>query len=345
MAIAINFMTPQVPKLFAGLDIGGTKIAAVIADPCGEIAASGVVPTEPSLGPEAAAERVAGLLRELESRCSGEFLAVGVGAPGLVDSVRGRFVLLPNLPGEWQEFPIIRWFTTALCRPAYVLNDARLAALGEYTFGARQYAADMLFVTVGTGVGGGLILDGQLRLGAFGAAGEVGHHTILPDGPQCGCGNHGCLETLISGPALNAAGRALLECGRTPVPAALTGHDSSRVTPLLMAEAADRGDSEIANAIERAATYLGIGIANAVSITGVQDVIVGGGMAFLGERLLGPVRSVVRERVRMFPSSSVRVCRSALGVHAGALGGVALAIQEYSRDASAAPNPYMETLQ
>jgi glucokinase len=203
----------------------------------------------------------------------------------------------------------------------------------------------MLLVTVGTGVGGGLILDGKLRMGPYGAAGELGHHTIIPDGPQCGCGNHGCLETLVSGPALTKAGRDLLESGRAPGLYALAGGDGSRVTPLLMAQAAADGDADTADAIQRAATYLGIGIANAISITAVQEVVVGGGLAFLGDRLLGPVRTVVRERVRMFPSSSIRVRCSALGANAGALGGVALAVQEYSRNPSTAPKPSMESFQ
>lgn len=323
-------MTHPGQQLFAGLDIGGTKIAAVIADSRGQIAASGVVATEPTLGPELAARRAAALLRELEDRCPSEFLAVGVGAPGLVDTSSGEILLLPNLPREWQGFNIIGALATSLRRPAYLLNDARLAALGEYTFGARLRGADMLFVTVGTGVGGGLIFDGKLRLGACGAAAELGHHTILPDGPPCGCGNRGCLETLISGPALTAAGRALLESGRAPGLHALASGDIDKVTPLLMAEAARDGDFDAADAIERAATYLGIGIANAVSITAVQEVVVGGGLAFLGDRLLGPVRQVVRQRVRMFPSSSIRIRCSALGANAGALGGVALAVQEYS---------------
>jgi glucokinase len=338
-------MAPPGQPLFAGLDIGGTKIAAVIADSRGEITASGVIATEPSLGPELAGERAAALLRELEGRCTSEFLAVGAGAPGLVDSSTGKVLLLPNLPEEWQNFNLVERLTAALGRPAYLLNDARLAALGEYTFGARPRSADMLFVTVGTGVGGGLIFDGKLRMGAYGAAGELGHHTVLPDGPQCGCGSRGCLETLVSGPALTKAGRALLESGRAPGLCALASGDSSRVTPLLMAEAAREGDVDAAEAIEHAATYLGIGIANAISITAVQEVVVGGGLAFLGDRLLGPVRRVVRERVRMFPSSSIRIRCSSLGANAGALGGVALALQEYSKDSSAAPNPFMETFQ
>jgi len=338
-------MTDPGQQLFAGLDIGGTKIAAAIADPRGRIAASGVIPTDPSQGPESTARRAAALLRELEQECSGDFPAVGVGVPGLVDPWSGKILLLPNLPKEWQDFNFVEQFESLLGRPAYLLNDARLAALGEHTFGAPPAARDMLFVTIGTGVGGGLILEGKLRLGAYGAAGELGHHTIIPDGLLCGCGNYGCLETLISGPALSAAGRSLMDAGRAPSLSARTGGDGNKVTPLLMAKAADSGDFAVADAIHQAATYLGIGIANTVGIVAVPEVVIGGGLSMLGERLFGPVRNVIRERVRMFPSASIRVRCSTLGANAGALGGVALAMQEYSLTQSKAPNPFMETSQ
>lgn len=338
-------MTPQGQQLFAGLDIGGTKIAAVVANRRGHILASGVISSEPPGGPESACRRAADLLRELEDQCASKFLALGVGAPGLVDSSSGKTVLLPNLPREWQDFNIVEAFVGYLGRPAYLMNDARLATLGEYTFGTQPPVVDMLFVTVGTGVGGGLVLDGKLRTGAYGAAGELGHHTIIPDGAQCGCGSRGCLETLISGPALSAAGWALVESDRAPILTELTKKNNGRVTPLLMVEAANEGDFEVANAINRAATYLGIGIANAISITAVQEVVVGGGLVVLGDHLLGPVRKVVRERVRMFPSASIRVRCSTLGVNVGALGGVALAIQQYSRCLSTAPSPFMESFQ
>ncbi len=188
-----------------------------------------------------------------------------------------------------------------------------------------------LFVTVGTGVGGGLILDGKLRLGAFGAAGELGHHTILPDGPVCGCGNRGCLETLISGPVLTLAGQSLMGSGHAPILSELVQGDATRVTPLQMSIAADNGDDSVSNAIQHAVEYLGIGIANAVSITAVETVVLGGGLSALGERLLGPVRKAILNRVKMFPSEHVKVRVSSLGENAGALGAAVLTMIESKR--------------
>ncbi len=316
--------------LFAGLDFGGTKIAVAVADAEGNIAAEAVIPTLPQDGPAQAVERTCRLLDDLCREHSLEILGIGIGLPGLVDRETGTIVFLPNLPEQWRGFQIAAAFATHSQRPVSLLNDARMAALGEYTFGNAFASRDMLFVTVGTGIGGGLVLDGKLRLGAFGAAGEVSHHTVLPHGAPCSCGSRGCLETLISGPALAAAGRALMRAGRAPRLEELVAGDPAQVTATQMAAAAASGDAAVAEAIRQAAEYLGVGIANAVTISAVRNVVIGGGLSVLGDLLLQPVRKELRERVRMFPGEIVNVSCSVLGEKAGALGGVALAIEEYN---------------
>jgi glucokinase len=323
--------------LFAGVDFGGTKIAVAVADDQGNIAAEAVIPTLAQDGPAQAVDRTCRLLDDLCREHSLEILAVGVGLPGLVDREAGVIVFLPNLPVEWRGFPIAAAFRAHSERPVSLSNDARMAALGEYAFGNRSTSRDMLFVTVGTGIGGGLVLDGKLRLGAFGAAGEVGHHTILPHGAPCSCGSRGCLETLVSGPALAAAGRALMQEGRAPKLEELVAGDPAKVTATQMAIAAANGDAAVAEAIRQAAEYLGVGVANAVTISAVRNVVIGGGLSVLGDLLLEPVRREVRERVRMFPSDVVEVHCSVLGEKAGALGGVALAIEEYKLTPSITP--------
>lgn len=317
-------------SVFAGVDFGGTKIAALLADAHGSIVAEGVIPTLSSGGPAQAVERTNRLLDDLARKHSQEILATGIGLPGLVDRGAGTIVFLPNLPPQWCGFPIVAAFKSHSHRPVYLLNDARAAALGEYTFGDTRGSKDMLFVTVGTGIGGGLILDGKLRLGAFGAAGEVGHSTVFPEGALCSCGNRGCLETLVSGPALAAAGRALMLGGDAPRLSELVAGDADKVTATLMAGAARGGDTAVAEAIRRAAEFLGIGIANAVTITAVSNVVIGGGLSILGDLLLEPVRHAIHERVRMFPSQAVQVTCSTLGEKSGAFGGIALAVQEYT---------------
>ncbi len=317
-------------EVFAGVDFGGTKIAVALAGAGGDILAEGVIPTLPESGPAQAVERTCRLLDELCREHSVNYLAIGIGLPGLVDREAGKIVFLPNLPEQWRGFPIAHEFASYTKRPVSLLNDARMAALGEFTFGKGAGTQDMLFVTVGTGIGGGLVLDGKLRLGAFGAAGEVGHHTVLPDGAPCSCGSRGCLETLVSGPALAAAGKALMRDGLAPRLSELVAGDPGKVTATQMALAAEGGDSAVADAIRRAAEYLGIGIANAVTISAVNNVVIGGGLSVMGELLLEPVRRAVRERVRMFPGEVVHISCSSLGDKSGALGGVALAQQTYN---------------
>jgi glucokinase len=185
----------------------------------------------------------------------------------------------------------------------------------------------MAFFALGTGVGGGIAVDGTLRLGPLGAAGELGHQTILPDGPLCGCGNRGCLETLASGPAITAQGVWLLRCGRAPHLFDLVEGNVSRVTPGEMAEAAEAGDEAVRDVLVRAATYLGIGVANVVTIIHPDLVVLGGGVAEIGPLLFETVRATMHKRVGMFPTHDVRVEPSLLGHKAGLLGGIALAMQ------------------
>ena len=316
--------------VFAGVDFGGTKIAAVLAREDGTILAEGVIRTIAEDGPGQAVQRTCELLDQLSWESSSRYSAIGVGLPGLVDREVGSIVFLPNLPEEWRGFPIASEFAARTYRPVWLLNDARMATLGEFTFGSGCHSRDMLFVTVGTGIGGGLVLDGKLRFGAYGAAGEIGHHTILPEGAPCSCGSRGCLETLVSGPALAAAGRELMSAGRAPLLSNMAAGDPGRVTASLMALSASQGDTAVGDAIRQAAEYLGIGIANAVTISAVDSVVIGGGLSVLGDLLLDPVRRVLGERVRMFPSNVIRVACSTLGTKSGSLGGVALAAQEYA---------------
>jgi glucokinase len=183
----------------------------------------------------------------------------------------------------------------------------------------------MAFFSLGTGIGGGLAIDGRVRLGPLGAAGELGHQTILPHGPLCGCGNYGCLETLASGTAMVAEGVRLMKIGLAPELHRRVAGDVGRVTPKEMAAAAQNGDDAVRDAITRAAGYLGIGVANVVTILHPDLVVLGGGVAEMGDILLEPVRSELQKRVGMFPTDGVRVERSMLGDKAGLLGAVALA--------------------
>lgn len=314
-------------QLYAGIDLGGTTIGCVLATADGHIREQASIATESYGGPKAVLERIADLVQRLAGAAQSPVAAVGIGCPGLVDVARGVTRFFPNLPTHWRDVPAADILSQKLNCPVSLLNDVRAATLGELTFGHGRDVATMAFFSLGTGVGGGLVIDGRLRLGPLGAAGELGHQTILPDGPLCGCGNRGCLEALASGPAIAAEGIRLMLAGQAPRLFELVGGDPGRVTPATLHEAACQGDLGAQAAIDRAVGFLGIGLANVVTCLHPQLIVLGGGVAALGDRMLGPLRSIISQRVRMFPPDDVRVERSLLGANAGTLGAVALAIR------------------
>lgn len=312
-------------EVFASVDLGGSKIAAAIAGPDGRIQAEGRTPTDSHEGPDAVLARMAGLVRDLSARVGARPAAVGVGVPGLVDVHTGVTRFLPNLPTKWRGVPVGPELARALDCPVFLLNDARMATLGEFTFGRGRSARTMVFLTIGTGIGGGIVMEGKLFLGPLGAAGELGHQTLSPDGPLCGCGNRGCLEALASGPALVGEGVRLLQCGLAPILFEMVSGNAAAVTPKEMGAAARAGDIAVRDAIGRTAAWLGIGIGNVVTALHPDLVVLGGSVAALDDLLLEPIRRIVRERVRMFPVDDVAIERSMLEDKAGLLGGIALA--------------------
>jgi len=313
--------------IYASVDLGGTNIAGVFAGADGRVVCERKVPTQSHEGPEAVLERIAELVNGLAQEIGSRPLALGMGIPGLADLKKGVTKFLPNLPTQWRDVPVREVLSPKIGCPVYLLNDVRLATLGELTFGHGRSARTMVFFALGTGIGGGVAVDGKLRLGPLGAAGELGHQTILPEGPRCGCGSRGCLETLASGPAITAEGVRLMLSGLAPKLHELVRGEASAVTPREMAAAAEAGDTRVREAIIRAASYLGIGVANVVTILHPDLVVLGGGVAAIGPLLFDTVRQTVRERVGMFPTDDIEIKPSLLGEQAGALGGIALAMK------------------
>jgi glucokinase len=313
--------------IYASVDLGGTNIKCVLATEEGAILGAKSIPTLSHEGPQRVIDRIAGLVNDLASelRCAPQ--ALGLAVPGLVDRARGVTKFLPNMPTQWRDVAVRDLLVPCVGCPVYLLNDVRTATLGELVFGHGRTAGTMAFFALGTGIGGGVAVDGRLRLGLLGAAGELGHQTILPDGPRCGCGNRGCLETLASGPAIAAEGVRLLQSGLAPKLHEIVEGDAGRVTTKEMAAAARAGDANVADAITRAARYLGIGVANVVVVIHPDLVVLGGGVAQIGDLLFDTVRQTVRQRVGMFPTDNVVILPSELGENAGALGGIALAMK------------------
>ncbi|MFP6762539.1 MAG: ROK family protein [Planctomycetaceae bacterium] len=317
--------------LVAGVDLGGTTASLALAHPDGTVECETRIDTESYQGPLSVLERIAEGLLGLAREAGEQPATLGIGLPGLVDIERGISKFMPNLPTNWVDIEVAGILTSHVGCPVAVINDARAATLGELRFGHGREARSLALFTLGTGIGGGLAIDGRLRLGPVGAAGEFGHLAVIPYGPLCGCGNRGCLETLISGPALTGEAVRLMRSGRAPILNDLVAGDISLVTPRTMAEAARAGDTVLKSTITSRSEYLGIGVANVVTVVHPEIIVLSGGVAEMGELILEPVRRTIRERVSMVPVDSVRVEKSLIGERAGLYGTLA-----YAADALAA---------
>ena len=300
---------------YLGLDLGGTNVkAAVIKAEPGTVPVVGATETRATgadQGPSAVAEGMIALGADM-ARAHGPFAGVGVGVPGLFDFDSGEIAFFTNLPGAWEGFPLRATIAEGLDLPATLINDARAFTLAEATVGAGRGCATVACVTLGTGVGGGLFINGELHFGAYGIGGEIGHQTVAPEGPTCGCGNQGCLEAVT----------------RAPVIAAAAGLDT--MEQVLAGVAA--GDPACMAAFHQAATYLAIGLANIVTVIGPDRIVIGGGVADAGEALLEPIRRAVRARVTLVPPEQVTIVAAELGTAAGAVGAALAAVDSPTKD-------------
>lgn len=284
--------------IIAALDIGGTKILSALVTPGGEIVAHEQVPSEVPRGPLDAVQRIAASLdRLLAGNGLGRehLLAIGCSVPGPIDRANGIVVLSPNM--KWYDFPLRAELQKHFPVPIPMDDDANCAALGESWRGAGRGLRDFIYLTVSTGVGSGLILDGRIYHGARDGAGEIGHAVVLPGGPPCSCGGAGCLEALCSGPSIaNRARDALLHADETLI-RTLVDDDPSRVQCETVFAAAAQGDAVALDILSRAGRYLGIGMANVAATLDPRAIILGGGVIAGGEPILGPAREAFRRHV------------------------------------------------
>jgi glucokinase len=324
-------MPDDTRPLAGAIDLGGTKILSVVVNDQGEVLGQDVRPTEPEGGPDAVMGRMRdSLVTALAGAGPGFRLSTaGVAAPGPIDFDAGVVVEAPNLHG-WQDVPVSRRLGELLGVPIVIENDANAAAWGEFVLGAGRGVRHMIYLTISTGVGGGLVLDGRLYRGADGAAGELGHVPLVEDGPPCGCGAHGCLEVLASGTAIAREATDVLAAGRAAglrrlVPA------GGEVTAADVHRAAQEGDADARAIIEQAGRHLGAGLTAFVNIFNPDLIVIGGGAAKIGAMLLDPAVAVMQRRAMRLARERVRIVPAALGDLAGALGAAALA-----RDAATA---------
>jgi glucokinase len=269
-----------------GVDIGGTKIAAGVVDERGSMLDYLRVPTPDTI--EDIDSDIAAVVERLREKH--DVVAVGVAAAGFVNEHGTRIRFAPNLP--WRDYPLGTNLTERLGQRVVIENDANAAAWAEFQFGAGQDIQDMMLITVGTGVGGGIVLDGQLIRGAFGVAAELGHITMVPDGQICGCGRRGCLEQYGSGTALVRYARALATADPEGARVLLTasGGAVDAIEGHMVTEAAKGGDPLAVAVFAEIGRWLGRGIASLASVLDPAVVVIGGGVADAGDLLLGPVR-------------------------------------------------------
>lgn len=326
-------MQEHVDDLVLGVDLGGSKILTAVVDARGSLLSRDHSVTPAREGHEA----VIGSILESAHRALeqadvavGRLAAVGVGAPGLANPETGILYTSPNLPG-WRDVPLRDIIQESLGTKVYLINDANAAALGELHFGAARGARNFIYVTVSTGIGGGIVIDGRIYSGTIGAAGEVGHMTIDDAGPVCNCGNRGCWEMLASGTALARGARRRIEQGTATSILEHVGGDVDKVTAQTVQAAAEAGDGLARGLIAQTAYYVGVGLANLINIFNPELIVIGGGLSNIGDMLFEPAFKVAGERAYEQALRAVRLAPAALGRNSGVLGAAVFARLERER--------------
>jgi glucokinase len=317
-------MTDDPDRRVLAVDLGGTNIRAAVVDRDGTLTHRRGIPTDAAAGPDAVLDRMAELLREIgEAAGVSADAPVGIASPGPLNPSTGVVYFTPNLPG-WRDVPLGKRLASGLGRRIYVANDGNCAALGEIAFGAAQGVGDLVYLALGTGVGGGVVSGRRLIDGVRGLGAELGHCVVAMDGPRCTCGSVGCLEAFASGWAIAREGQlvATTEDGRAIREAASGGP----ITASIIARAAETGDGAAKAILDRAGRALGAAIGAFVNIFNPELVVIGGGVAVLGEHLLAPARAAMLSHSFLASRQDVRFALSSLGDDTGLYGAAALAL-------------------
>jgi glucokinase len=300
-----------------GVDLGGTNLRTALVSQNGAVADKVKEPTRASDGHAKVVQKLIESIKAQQVRAlrSGNAVAaVGVGVPGVIHAHTGVVVKSPNFP-DWNNLPLKKDLEASLALPVFIENDANAAALGEQWRGAGQGIKSMILLTLGTGVGGGIILDGRIWAGADGMAGEIGHMTIMPDGRRCGCGNTGCLE-------MYASSRGIV----------MTYQERSSLTAMITSEeiyqSARDGDVLSGDVLKDMGRLLGIGIANLINIFNPEMIVIGGGVKDAWPLFIESTRAEIRKRAFEYPATRTKIVPSMLGDDAGVIGAAALAFQK-----------------
>ncbi len=307
-----------------GIDLGGTKICGALAKLDGTLITTFTTPTKVEEGESSILKRIIHVIDRVlgdSHKTPEDIKAIGIGSPGPLDTKKGIIITNSNLP--FRNFNIVQPIEEKFGIKTYIDNDANAATIGEFMFGAGKGSENMIFVTVSTGVGGGAVLNGKVYRGNTSNALEVGHMTLLEDGPKCGCGNNGCLEALSSGTAIARSARKAVASGANT---SLSQYEN--LTSYEVFKEAESGDKVAQEVLDKALTFLGIGIANIITNFDPEIVVIGGGVSKGGDIVFSKVKSVVKQRCFPTLSENTKIIPAKLGTDAGVIGAVALAIIE-----------------
>ncbi len=321
--------------LVAGVDLGGTSLSAIVADAGGKVLGEADAETPPGNSDPGPVIREVGRTVRKAAKAAGldigDLAALGIGAPGSLDPETGFVARAVNL--GWQDVPLTRLLQDETGLPAFAAGDVQSAIIGEHTFGAAKGARSAVGVWIGTGLGGGLIIDGELYRGHCGAAGEIGHMVVAENGPPCGCGRQGCAEALASRTAIERDLRAAIAAGRKSVVLEIMAdRKKERITSGIIKRALAAGDALTAEILAAAQQHLGVFVANLINVLDPQVVVIGGGLVEkLGDSFVAPIRTRAHAEAFRRPGGNPAVVASGLGDHAGALGASEIARRRLAR--------------
>ena len=311
-----------------GVDLGATHIIVLVADLNGRVVARKDLDFAVSVGPQSGLKQIADTVRLCMDDAGlrlEQVLALGLGVPGPVEYAQGRVIAPPIMPG-WHGVALRSHLSEDLGIPVYLDNDANLGALSEYCRGAGRDYANLAYVKVGTGIGCGLILNGQLYRGELGSAGEIGHVTIDENGPPCKCGSYGCLESMAGGPAIALRAQQAIRAGQFTALSNI--HPVESITARDVALAAQTGDRLAQQLFAEAGKHIGVALSSLANLLNPGLIIIGGGVAQAGDILLDPIRKTMKQRALQSVAHSTQIVQSTLGRSTSALGAVDLALQE-----------------
>lgn len=313
-------------KYVIGVDLGGTKILTALANLEGTILHRVLVDTGANDPTEAVVGRIIETVEQVlrdGGASKEEVKRIGIGSPGTLNIEKGIVLQSPNL--RWWNVPVVEMMESVLKIPVLLENDANAAALAEHAFGAGKGARNMVYMTISTGIGGGIIINNTLLHGACDSAGEIGHHTIDPDGPRCGCGNYGCLEAMASGTALGRYGREAVEQGAETMMQTMV-QSIEEVNGAIVTKAAEAGDPVAQEIVKKVGSYIGIGIANLINILNPGRVVLGGGVMKSGHLFYDTIMQTVEARAMEAPRKCCEIVFAELGSDVGVQGAIAVAL-------------------